>query len=142
MTTDKRSFPQAELPGVRGWAVLFLIYAAVAAGVFGYKYLDDLARQYAGTFLTRVIEETTGGFTSFLLLPFVLWFSRTYLFRSMHWFRRASCHFLGAAIFSVAHTTLLASSRRMLFPLFGLGSYDYGVMFYRYPMEFSRDLVA
>ena len=28
--------------------------------------------------------------------------------------------------------------RRVLFPLFGLGHYDYGIMRYRYPMQFAQ----
>ena len=35
----------------------------------------------------------------------------------------------------------MAISRQTLFPLFGLGSYDYGILFYRYPMEAANDLV-
>jgi LytS/YehU family sensor histidine kinase len=34
----------------------------------------------------------------------------------------------------------MALSRAAIFPLFGLGRYDYGIMVFRYPMEFSGDL--
>jgi LytS/YehU family sensor histidine kinase len=37
----------------------------------------------------------------------------------------------------LAHTTMMWGSRALLFPLAGLGPYDYGLMRYRYPMEFA-----
>ena len=36
----------------------------------------------------------------------------------------------------------MAISRQIISPLVGLGPYDYGIMFYRYPMELSNDLVG
>jgi LytS/YehU family sensor histidine kinase len=44
--------------------------------------------------------------------------------------------------FSVAHTSLIWLSRVLLYPLFGLGHYDYGIMTARYPMEFFHDVVV
>jgi two-component system LytT family sensor kinase len=37
---------------------------------------------------------------------------------------------------------LMAITRQIISPLVGLGPYDYGIMFYRYPMELSNDLVG
>src|SRR5437879_13753705 len=37
---------------------------------------------------------------------------------------------------------MMAISRHFLSPLMGLGPYDYGIMSYRYPMEFSNDLIG
>ena len=37
---------------------------------------------------------------------------------------------------------MMAISRHFLAPLMGLGPYDYGIMTYRYPMEFSNDLIG
>jgi LytS/YehU family sensor histidine kinase len=36
----------------------------------------------------------------------------------------------------------MSLSRQLIAPLIGLGPYDYGIMLYRYPMEFSNDLVG
>src|SRR5258708_7844300 len=36
----------------------------------------------------------------------------------------------------------MAISRKILAPLLGLGEYDYGIMTYRYAMEFSKDLLG
>jgi len=67
------------------WVVLFLVYTLIAVLLTGYKYLDDLTRQHAGTFFMRVLEEGTGAYSVFLLLPFVFRFARVYLFERKGW---------------------------------------------------------
>src|SRR3984893_3379660 len=124
------------------WTLLFLAYSAIAVLLIGYRYLDDLSRLRPGTFLLRALEEGTGVYSVFLLLPLVFHFARIYLFANKGWLRLVLSHFAAAVAFSAAHTTLMALSRRVLAPLIGLGPYDYGVMAYRYPMEFSNDLVG
>jgi len=44
--------------------------------------------------------------------------------------------------YSAVHTSLIWLCRRLLYPLFGLGHYDYGIMTARYPMEFFHDVVV
>jgi len=127
------------LPGIRGWSLLFLVFTALSVSAFGYRYLDDLSREHTGTFGRRLLEETTGAYSVLLLLPLVFLFARHYLFGSQNWFRRVAWHILGATVFSAAHTTIMALSRDVLSPLLGQGSYDYGIMRFRYPMEFSGD---
>jgi len=113
-----------------GWPLL--LFTAVGLLFFSYHYLDDLARMQQGTFLRRFIEEMTGSYTVLVLFPFVLWFARRF-----SWPAQIG----GALAFTAAHTTLMALSRALLFPLAGLGSYDYGIMLYRYPMEASQDVI-
>jgi len=127
------------LPGIRGWSLLFLVFTALSVSAFGYRYLDDLSREHTGTFGRRLLEETTGAYSVLLLLPLVFVFARHYLFGSQNWLRRVAWHILGATVFSAAHTTIMALSRDVLSPLLGQGSYDYGIMRFRYPMEFSGD---
>ena len=77
-----------------------------------------------------------------LLLPLILRFARVYLFEKKGWLLLVSKHLAGAVAFSAAHTTIMAFSRHFLFPLVGQGPYDYGIMFFRYPMELSNDLIS
>jgi len=124
------------------WVVLFLVYTFIAVLLTGYKYLDDLTRQHPGTFYMRVLEEGTGVYSVFLLLPFVFRFARVYLFERKGWLKLGLFHLAAAVLFSAVHTTMMAISRHFLAPLMGLGPYDYGIMTYRYPMEFSNDLIG
>lgn len=114
-----------------GWP--FLLFTAIGLLFFSYHYLDDLARMQQGTFLERFIEEMTGAYSVFALLPFILWFVRRFGWPTQ---------ILGVLVFTAAHTTLMAVSRALLFPLAGLGHYNYGNMLYRYPMEASQDVLA
>ncbi|HEX3119756.1 MAG TPA: hypothetical protein VHP80_11730, partial [Candidatus Acidoferrum sp.] len=63
------------------WSVLFLIYTGIAILLTGYRYLDDLSRNRPGTFDIRALEEITGVYTAFVLLPFVIRVADLYLFR-------------------------------------------------------------
>jgi two-component system, LytTR family, sensor kinase len=140
-TTPTISKPP-RLSRVRVWTVLFLIYTGICVSALEYRYLDDLSRQHTGTFGRRLLEESTGVYSVFLLLPFVLLFSRYYLFECHGWVRRVAWHISGAIVFSFFHTTIMAASRQILAPPLGMGPYDYGIMTYRYPMEFSNDFMG
>jgi len=124
------------------WIVLFLLYTLIAVLLTGYRYLDDLTRQHPGTFYMRVLEEGTGVYSVFLLLPVIFRFARIYLYDRKGWLRLGLFHLAAAVLFSAAHTTMMAISRHFLAPVMGLGRYDYGIMTYRYPMEFSNDLIG
>jgi two-component system LytT family sensor kinase len=131
-----------RLPRALTWSVVFIIYTAIAILLIGYRYLDDLSRQRPGTFSMRVLEEATGVYTVFILLPLILYVVDACLFPRKGW-PRVTLSLLAAAVaFSAAHTTLMLISRQIISPLIGLGPYDYGIMLYRYPMEFSNDLVG
>ena len=139
------SLPNAKpqrLSRARVWSLLFLVFTVLCFLSFSYRYLDDLSRQHTGTFGRRLLEEATGGYSVFLLLPLVLLFARYYLFKCSGWLRRVALHISGAIVFSLLHTTIMAVSRQVLSPLFDMGAYDYGLMSYRYPMELSNDFLA
>jgi two-component system LytT family sensor kinase len=142
MTTTQSALRPARLPRATTWTILFLLFSTLGFLEFSYRYLDDLSREHAGTLGRRVLEESTGAYTVLLILPLVFLFARYYLFECSGWFRRIALHITGAAVFSALHTTLMALSRQLLSPLFGLGPYDYGIMTYRYPMEFSKDFLG
>jgi two-component system, LytTR family, sensor kinase len=122
------------------WTVLFLLFTALGLLKFSYFYFDDLARERPGTALWRGVQELTGTYTAFVLLPLIVLFARRFTWSRTHWIRFFAGHLSGAICYSLAHTTLMALSRAAIFPLLGLGRYDYGVMVFRYPMEFSGDL--
>jgi two-component system LytT family sensor kinase len=122
-----------------------LVSAAVASAMsllkFWYLYLDDLARDHSGTFARRALEEGTGLLAATVLIPTMVWTSRRFRFGEHAWWRIAPVHLGVAIVLSIAHTTLMAASRGIVFPLAGMGSYDYGTMGWRYPMEFSNFVV-
>jgi len=142
MATTPTAAASARPRRSRTWIILFLLYTLIAVLLTGYKYLDDLTRQHPGTFYLRVLEEGTGVYSVFLLLPVVFRYARVYLFERKGWLKLGLFHLGAAVVFSGAHTSIMAISRHFLSPLMGLGPYDYGIMSYRYPMEFSNDLIG
>ena len=108
---------------------------------FWYLYLDDLARDRSGTFARRALEEATGILAAIVLVPAAVWMSQKFRFGEQPWMRLVPIHIGAAIVLSIVHTTLMAVSRAIVFPLVGMGSYDYGVMGWRYPMEFSNFVV-
>jgi signal transduction histidine kinase len=142
MATTQTTPRSSRQPRAFSWELFFLLFTAIGFLSFSYRYLDDLARGHIGTFPRRLLEEATGVYSVLLLLPLVLRFARVYLFEKKGWRVLVSKHLAGAVAFSAVHTTIMALSRDFLFPLVGQGPYDYGIMLYRYPMEFSNDLVS
>ena len=141
MATTSTAKP-LQLSTVRLWFLLFLLFTLIALLTFGYVYLDDLTRKHPGTLSRRLLEQITGAYSAFLLLPFILRYTRFFLFAPHPWFVRLSLHLLGATAYSLIHTSMMAVSRWTISPILGLGTYDYGIMRFRYPMEYSNDLVG
>jgi two-component system LytT family sensor kinase len=121
------------------WA--FLGFTALGLLNFGYRYLDDLARQHPNTFAIRMFEELTGAYSGLLLFPFFLWVVRRIRMRRDNWWRMLPLNLLMLFLLSICDTTMMRLSRHLLAPAFGLGPYDYGIMFYRYPMEFAQHVL-
>jgi two-component system, LytTR family, sensor kinase len=121
--------------------LVFLGFTALGFLNFEYRYLDDLARDRAHTFAVRLFEEMTGVYVGLLLFPLFLWLVRRTRIRSDNWWRMVPLNLLIFAVISICDTTMMGISRGLLAPVFGLGTYDYGNMLYRYPMEFAQHLL-
>ncbi|HEV2644393.1 MAG TPA: histidine kinase [Candidatus Elarobacter sp.] len=124
------------------WQIALGAFVAAFVLRFGYLYLDDLTRARPGTFATRFIEELTGIVASFVLFLGVVWLERRRPLDGGRWRANLPWHVLGLVLYSVVHTTLMGVTRWTLFPLVGMGPYDYGIMPIRYFMEAGQDVVS
>lgn len=125
------------------WVIIWFSAATFFfLGRFCYKYMDDLAHQEMGTFLPRLIEETTGTYTAALLFLFIILLINKYRLQHKSWLQQFPVHLCLLVGFSIAHTSLMALTRNVLFPLFGLGKYDYGILSIRYIMEFGQQIFS
>lgn len=109
---------------------------------FAYLWLDDLVRMETGTLWPRLIEELTGGYGAFAWswVVFLVW-RRVPL--SGPWFLRRLPAYLGLGVLlSIGNTSFMWASRSLIFPLVGLGAYDYGRMPLRYLMELPASLIG
>lgn len=132
--------PTSLLKPTRIVAWSLLVTLAMALLTFAYKYLDDVARGESRPAAAPLLEELTGHLGgALILIPLVLW-SRQIGFAGWRWPARAAWHGAGIVVYSALHTTLNWLSREALFPLFGLGDYDYGRLPVRYAMELPKDV--
>lgn len=122
---------------------LFLLFTALGLLEFWYRYLDYIARGRSIRWLIPFLEQLTGNYASFVLLV-VLITPLTLAFRPDRspWQKWLPIHAGAMLLYSLLHTSMMWASRLALFPLLGLGKYDYGLMPVRYAMEFPSDLVS
>ena len=121
-----------------GWGLAVTLGMALLT--FAYKYLDYVAAGVTQPALVPLLEELTGHLGgALLLIPMVLW-SRRIGLPGWCWPARLAWHGAAIVVYSALHTTLNWLSREALFPLFGLGDYDYGALPARYAMELPKDI--
>ncbi|MEP6733722.1 MAG: histidine kinase [bacterium] len=130
-----------DAPRIR-WSAVFFIFTVLGVLRFSAFYLDDLTRARPGTLPSRLIEEITGAYGAMLLFPLIVAVERRYPLTAGRWRRNWQAHVVAFVAYTVLHTSLLASSRALIFPLFGMGAYDYGRMSMRYFVEASTDTLA
>jgi signal transduction histidine kinase len=118
-------------------AAILAVFTTFGLSRFFYVWLDDLARGHASTPLPRLIEELTGAYAGCLVFLVLLWIVPRYPLERGTWRVRLPGYVALVLLLGIAHTSLMWASRTLLFPLAGLGPYDYGLMRYRYPMEFA-----
>jgi two-component system LytT family sensor kinase len=124
------------------WTAAFLLFTALGVLRLTYLFLDDVTRSASGTFVRRLFEESTGTYGAFLLCPLLVAVERRWPLDLGRWRRNWLAHVAAYVPFSIAHTSLLAASRAVIFPFFGRGVYDYGRMPVRYFMEAPQDLIG
>ncbi|RDS86319.1 sensor histidine kinase [Dyella psychrodurans] len=104
-----------------------------------HRYLNDVADRIPSAFGPKLVEEMTGSLSFGVLVPLLVAALRGIRGLPERWQRLAS-HVVLLCVVSVLHTSFMWGSRTALFHLFGYGDYDYGVMSWRYLMEFPSDV--
>jgi two-component sensor histidine kinase len=120
----------------------FGFFTLIGLLFFFYKYLDFPARGIHIPFTTPLIEELTGAWTVALMFPLLVHFARQFPIGRNGWPVAAVRHVGAMLLFSAAHTSLMWLTRSFAFPLLGLGRYNYGIMPWRFAMEFFHDVIV
>jgi two-component system LytT family sensor kinase len=127
---------------LRGWALWLGTVGLLGLLLFLYHYLEVLAARQSGSPLRPFITELTGalavGLAYFPLRRLV----RRQPLAAASWPRRLPLYLAAMLGCAASATTLMWGLRSALFPLAGLGAYDYGVMPLRYLMELPIQLIA
>jgi two-component system, LytTR family, sensor kinase len=116
----------------------FAFWTALGLLSFSYRHLDTVVRGNPEPFQIRLIEELTGTWGAGLLAILVARVVRRLRGRGvlLLW------HAPALLLYSAAHTSWNWLTRTLLFPLAGLGAYDYGTMSWRYLMELGNDVLG
>jgi two-component system, LytTR family, sensor kinase len=120
-------------------AVLFAVAILLLFGLlrFGYFYFGDVAVGHAPRVAPYMVNELTGALGSIvaflLLIPFVRRFPLRDGPRAV--LGRLPLYAVALLAVSALMTTTMWITRSGLYPLLGLGDYDYGILAVRYPME-------
>jgi two-component system, LytTR family, sensor kinase len=102
---------------------------------FTYRYLEVLASRDSDPPLGPLINELTGALAGGLMLFPIRWLVRRLPIGLDAWPRRLPVYLLALLAVGGTATSLMWGLRSLLYPLAGLGEYDYGVMPLRYFME-------
>jgi anti-sigma regulatory factor (Ser/Thr protein kinase) len=124
----------------------FLVWLAAVFSLgfllFWYRYLEMLASRGSDSFLKPLINEMTGALTGGVLFFAVRWLVRGHPLQAGTWLRRLPLYFLALLGGAAFGTTMMWGLRSLLYPLAGLGAFDYGVMPLRYAMELPMQVVG
>jgi two-component system LytT family sensor kinase len=125
------------------FALLILAYAiATSLLEFTYRYLDIVSRHRHEPWLVSFIEQATGCFAAIVIILLAMWAARRYPLDSPAWARHLPVHLALVLAGSIVHTTLNWGLRSLIFPIAGLGPYNYGIMPTRYFMELPVDVIT
>jgi two-component system LytT family sensor kinase len=128
--------------GLRAVAAWLALVGTVGLAFFFYRYLAELAAHQRGEALPRFIDESTGAFVAGLLLFPMRWLVRRLPLVPGRRARRLPVYAVAMLAGGAAATTAMWGLRSLLYPLAGLGAFDYGVMPLRYFMELPLQLLV
>ena len=113
------------------WVAAFTVMGLLE---FTYHYLDVLTRGRVELFSIPLIEEMTAAYGAAVLFPPAIALVRRARAGGGSGWRLFALYAAILPLFSALHTTWNFVSRSIVFPVVGLGPYDYGRMPLRYAM--------
>src|SRR5690606_27460092 len=136
--------PRAARPrSARRFWVLAALAISTAVGLLrtAYKYLELVIARGDAPLLPPLIDELTAAWAGALVFCATIPALTRFPLTRERWLRRLPLYLALAVTVCVAHTILNALSRTTLYPLLGLGTYDYGSMVLRIPMEMGNQII-
>jgi signal transduction histidine kinase len=108
-----------------------------------YRYLETLTVGGDRLFLDAFVSELTSSLAAavgFFLV--IVPACRRWPLRGLGWPRHLVAHLGGLAVYSTLKTLVMWGSRIVVFPIVGLGRYDYGDLSFRFWMEGAGDVLG
>lgn len=93
-------------------------------------------------FFYPFLYEMTGTYTFFLIFPVLYWLFVYHPITRLNWKSHIPIYLGFYLVTGIVHTMMMWGSRLVIFWLFDLGQYDYGIMKYRILMEYSKQFIS
>lgn len=143
------SFPELGGPGWQ-WprlvpaAAFKILLAHLAVGFLQGSWVNvQFAMEQVAVPWTRpYLWELTGLFGAFCAFPIVLTAALNAPRPAGRWGRFLGLHLCGYALYALVVPAVFIAVRHLLYPLFGWGSYQYGPLFMKLPMEWLKLMIA
>ena len=126
------------------WRLALLLFAiCTLVGLYNFStFLAQYRMEDENEPVRKILlNEMTAAYSFFLLLPLVLTILKRFPLRKANWLWTVPLHIGASAAYGLAHTTLMTLTRTWLFPVFNLGRYNPGHLFYRYLMEYHKQFL-
>lgn len=134
---------------IKKFLVFFAIATLLGLGSFAVSVTAELAERFPELtskdwkFIVHpLIDELTGVYSYFLLIPFILILFKKYPITKQKWFNTISLYLFVSVAIGLTHTLIMYISRSIIYPLFELGYYDYGYIPFRIVMEYLKQFVS
>lgn len=89
-----------------------------------------------------LVDELTGVYSFFLLVPFILQFFIKFPLSKDNFISRFSLYILMTIAVGLTHTSLMYISRSIIYPVLNLGNYDYGNIPFSIVMEYLKQFIS
>jgi two-component system, LytTR family, sensor kinase len=124
------------------WPAIFVLYNVLALISTGTMYTLLLAQRSPRPFLLPFIWEFTGYEIAFAFSPVIVMAFSLLPIRRHNWYWSVPAHLLISIGIGVMETLLMGFTRQEIYGWLELGKYDYGLMEYRFLMEYHKQFVA
>lgn len=118
------------------------VVLAIGLLFFTYRHLGAIAASERPPAAKALIDELSAAFGAGVLFWGVRALALALPLTGRTWPRRLPLYVAALGLYSVAHTSSNWGLRALLYPLAGLGPYDYGRMPVRYAMELPMDVIS
>ncbi len=125
------------LPKLSGWLIALAISTVIGLFSFARRHFDKLASDIDISPVPILVDEISAAWIAALLLMGVI----ALALRFPPW-RYWWLFLMMAPAYAVTHTLGMFVTRKLLYPAFGLGTYQYGDLKYRFVMEAPVQLLA
>jgi two-component system, LytTR family, sensor kinase len=102
----------------------------------------DWAEGRAANIEFPLLMELTGAYTFLLLIPFILGAVRRFPITRATWWYRVPLHLVLSMVIGATHTLLMWGTRSVAYWALDWGTYDYGVMRFRFLMEYQKQFLS